>query len=240
MNSNLLKKNAAEKAVHEIKSGMVIGLGSGSTVQYALEAVARKISEGELKNIIGVPTSVNTEKEANRLGIPVVSLNDLYGKVVTNNFVNEKLIDLTIDGADEVDEKLNLIKGGGGAHLREKVIAQASKLLYIIVDETKISKKLGEKWHVPVEVLQFALNMEKKFLEGLGAKVKLRMKDENVFITDEGNFILDANFGVIDKPGELSSILNNRAGIVEHGLFVNLTTKVFCAMNNGDVKEIRI
>lgn len=255
MNINLLKQKAADKAVEEIKSGMIVGLGSGSTSQFALEALSKKLNSGELKDIIGIPTSITTENEAKRLGIPVISLNEACLnaelrmknaelRIQNSEFYNQhsafKVIDITIDGADEIDEKLNLIKGGGGAHLREKIIAQASKELYIIVDESKISKKLGEKWHVPVEILQFSFNAEKKYLESLGAKVGLRKKSSGeTFITDEGNFILDADFGVIENPAELSSKLNERAGIVEHGLFVNMAAKVFCSLSNGEVKIIK-
>lgn len=278
MNSEQLKKLAAEKAVEEIKSGMILGLGTGSTVHYALEAISNKIKNGELKEIVGVATSVDTEIKAAKFGIPITTLNELYGKydppsaergtdestkfevrstkeelrsaVGGTNYdlqnsefeipnrkpqiVNPKLVDLTIDGADEVDKNLNLIKGGGGALLREKVVAQASKKVLIIVDESKLSTKLGEKFFVPVEVLQYSVNVEKKFLETLGAKVTMR-KNENGenFITDENNFILDANFGAINDAGELNEILNDRAGIAAHGLFVNLCDEVFSAGKEG-------
>lgn len=266
MSSEQLKKLAAEKAVEEIKSGMIVGLGTGSTVHYALEAISNKIKNGGLKEIVGIATSVNTEEKAKRLGIPTIALNELYGRYeegstkyevrgtndelgFTNydlsnsefeiqnrksNIVNTKLIDLTIDGADEIDKDLNLIKGGGGALLREKVIAQASKKVLIIVDESKLSNKLGEKFFVPVEVLQYSLNAEKIFLESLGAKVTIRKNESGGnFVTDENNFILDANFGVINDAEELNEILNDRAGIAAHGLFVNLCDEVFCAYKDG-------
>lgn len=248
MSSEQLKKLAAEKAVEEIKSGMIVGLGTGSTVHYALEAISNKIKNGGLKEIVGIATSLNTEEKAKRLGIPTITLNELYGRYEGRRTKDElenpvssiqhpELIDLTIDGADEIDKDLNLIKGGGGALLREKVIAQASKKVLIIVDESKLSNKLGEKFFVPVEVLQYSLNAEKIFLESLGARVTIRKNQsgEN-FITDENNFILDANFGVINDVEELNEILNDRAGIVAHGLFVNLCDEVFCA----DVEGVKV
>ncbi len=216
------KKLAAEKAVEEIKSGMVIGLGSGSTFYFALKRIGELIKNGELNNIVGIPSSEQTEKLARELGIPLTTFND------------KQEIDITIDGADEVDKYLNLIKGGGAAHLREKVIAQTSKRLIIVVDESKLSDKLGTNWAVPIEVIQFAYPVEKKFLQSINGKPVLR-KYENgdPLITDEGNFILDTNFGVIQNPFELAEKLENRAGIVEHGMFLHLTSKVIVAGKNG-------
>ncbi len=245
MNADLLKKLAAEKAAEEISSGMIVGLGTGSTVQFTLEKISTKIKNGELKNIRCIPSSNNTEKEALRLGIPLTN----FGELIMNNgelrindqnslsIINYQLsIDITIDGADEVDESLNLIKGGGGALLREKILAQASKRLVIIVDESKLSKHLGTKWSVPVEVIQFAASVEQKYLESLGAKVLQRKNaDGKDYITDENNFILDANFGEIKNPEELAVLLNQRAGIVEHGIFIGMTSELICAMNDGSV-----
>lgn len=270
MDTNQLKKLAAEKAVNEISSGMIVGLGSGSTVQFALEKISERIKNGELKNIRCVPSSMNTEAEANRLGIPIVTFDELYlagnvkretedGKqkseernqkpvlsvseesassiqVPVSSFQFPELlcIDVTIDGADEIDQSLNLIKGGGGALLREKVLAQASKKFIVIIDESKISKHLGVNWHLPVEVIQFAVSVESKYLESLGAKVVRRKKtDGSDYITDENNFILDADFGEIKNPEELSALLNQRAGIVEHGLFIELAAKIICATSSG-------
>jgi len=253
MDMNQLKKLAAEKAVEEISSGMIIGLGTGSTVQFALEKISERIKNGELKNIVGIPSSSKTEKEAIRLGIPLTTLNELItlpkGRHVENGKLRIKIneptsirnsqfaIDLTIDGADEFDNNLNLIKGGGGALLREKILAQVSKRLIIITDESKRSKFLGTKWPVPMEVFQFCYESEKLFLESLNAKVKQRKNsDGSNYITNENNFIFDANFGEIKNPEKLSVLLNDRAGIVEHGLFIGLTTKLICAMNDGDIR----
>lgn len=235
------KRLAAEKAVDEIKDGMVVGLGTGSTAKFAIEKLAQKIKDGKLNNIYGIPTSKRTEELAARLGIPILSLNQLF-KLRTKNLEHRisNLIDITIDGADEVDNELNLIKGGGGALLREKVIAQNTKRFLVVVDESKLSDKLGKNFYVPIEVLQFALESEKDFLKSLGGKVELR-KNENgeQFITDEGNFILDVYFGKIENPYELNSILNTRAGIVEHGIFLNeLVDSVYCSFDN-EVKVLK-
>lgn len=222
MEAEELKKMAALEAVKHVKSNMVLGLGTGSTTKYALEEIGRLIKTKELSSIVGVPSSVQTEMLSRKFGIPLTSTND------------HPRIDLTIDGADEVDKYLNLIKGGGGALLREKVIAQNSKMNIIIIDESKLSTKLGEKWAVPIEVLEFALESERIFLEELGAKVKIRMDSSgNPFTTDEGNKILDANFGVIQNPFELDGKLSSRAGIVEHGLFIHLATKIIIASKDG-------
>ena len=222
LNKNELKRSAAEKAVEYVKSGMTLGLGTGSTLYFALSKIAGLLRSGVLKDIKGVPTSKQTENQALKLGIPLTT------------FKKRQEVDLTIDGADEVDENLNLIKGGGGALLREKIVAQASKKTIIAVDESKISKKLGEKWHVPIEVVKFAVDVESKFLESLGAEVFLRKEDDgSPFITDENNYILDANFGIIKKTLELAERLEKRAGIVEHGLFINLTDIVLVASGKG-------
>lgn len=253
MEISQLKKLAAEKAVEEIESGMIIGLGTGSTFQFALEKISEKIKSGELKNIVGIPSSKQTEKKAAELGVPVISLNELYIKnelsvlnleqPVKSNILSSqfsiKPIDLAIDGADEIDTRLNLIKGGGGALLKEKIIAQASKRLIIAVDETKLSKMLGSNFPLPIEVIPFAKNVEKYFLESLGAKVTERKKlDGSIFITDVGNIILDAKFNQIENVEELSMLLNERAGIVEHGLFIGMTEKIIYATKNGEIKNL--
>jgi ribose 5-phosphate isomerase A len=223
----ILKRKAAERAVEFVKSGMILGFGTGSTFNHVLHALAERLNSGELKDIIGVPSSEKTQKLAKELNIP------------TDTLSNNPKLDLTIDGADEVDEKLNLIKGGGAAHLREKIIAQASKQYVIIVDDSKVSKSLGEKWAVPIEVIKMAIDVETEFLKSLGAEVKQRMDIEgNPLITDEGNIILDANFGVINNPKKLARKLEKRSGIVEHGLFIKMADYVIVAKENGiDVLE---
>lgn len=216
------KRDAAEKAVEKIQDGMVVGLGTGSTVKFALIKLAEKISNGELKNIQCVSSSNQTEELAKELSIPIISLNELYGsKSIDRSDKNFQLIDLYIDGADEVDKEKNLIKGGGGALLREKILAQASKKFIVIVDESKLSEKLGKNFYLPVEVFKFSINSEKMFFNSLGFSSKQRMKNQNeAFITDEGNFILDVKVNPIDNPKELSQLLDSRAGIVGHGIFL--------------------
>lgn len=221
-NQELLKRKTAEKAVEFIESGMVLGLGTGSTFKYVLDILAEKLHSKKITNIIGIPTSENTKALAEKLGIPCGKPSDY------------PIIDLTIDGADEVDSKLNVIKGGGGAHLREKLIAQATKKYIIIVDESKLSKNLGEKWAVPIEVIKVALEVETTFLQLLGADTVIRKNDDGqLFITDEGNYIIDANFGVIKHPKKLAKRLNKRAGIAEHGLFIGMVDQVIVASDNG-------
>ena len=227
MNVNELKKNAAENAVEEITDGMIIGLGTGSTFQFALEKIAQRIKDGELKNIVGVCSSERTRLESLRLGIPITTLNELYQNSKNDS---QLLIDVTIDGADEVDEHLNLIKGGGGALLGEKIIVQATKKFIVIVDEGKISKTLGTNFAVPIEVLKKVEDVEKKYLQSLGAVVNKRMNNLVEYITDEDNLILDAKFDSISDVEKLSSLLNKRAGIVEHGIFEKeYVTKVISA-----------
>ncbi|RMH86168.1 MAG: ribose-5-phosphate isomerase RpiA [Calditrichaeota bacterium] len=216
------KQQAAWKAVELVESGMVVGLGTGSTADFATRRIGRLLQEGTLREIVGIPSSLRTERLAREVGIPLTTFED------------HPRIDLTIDGADEVDPALNLIKGGGGALLREKVLAQASARNIIIVDESKLSPQLGEKWALPVEVIPFARRVEEEFLKSLGASVTLRPGDDGApYRTDQGNFILDARFGPIEEPAALAERLNARAGIVEHGLFIGLATQVIVAGEAG-------
>jgi ribose 5-phosphate isomerase A len=222
------KRLAAFQAVAHLTSGMVVGLGTGSTARFALERIAAKIREGELKNLLGIPSSRQTEELALALAIPLTTLDE------------HPEIDLTIDGADEVDMDLNLIKGGGGALLREKVLAQASNRLIVIVDESKRSKRLGTQWALPVEVLPFARQVEENYMKSLGAAVTLRPgPDGRPFRTDEGNYIVDADFGPIQDLVALSRMLNERAGIVEHGLFIGLAAEVIVAGKEGVQQILR-
>lgn len=217
-----LKQQVAEKAVEFIQSGMVIGLGAGSTAILATRRIAHLLQTGELRDIHGVPCAHYIGEEAERLGIPLTTLED------------HPVLDLTIDGADEVDPHLNLIKGGGGALTREKIVAQASRREIIVVDESKLVPALGTRWAVPVEVLPFGYGSQRKFLESLGASIQMRKKaDGSPFITDQGNWILDCNFGSIANPSELADRINSRAGIVEHGLFIQLATDVIVAGTDG-------
>ncbi len=216
------KESAALKAVEFVESGMIVGLGFGSTAVYAVREIARKLSEGELDGILGVPTALSVEQEAQELGIPLTTLDD------------NPQVDLTIDGADEVDPQLNLIKGGGAALLREKIVAQASRREIIVVDESKLSDHLGTRFALPVEVLPFGWAPEAAYLESLGASVALRMTaNGEPSVTDQGNWLLDAEFGPIEDPGALSDQLDRRAGVAAHGLFLGLATDLIVAGSDG-------
>ncbi len=216
-----LKREAARFAAGFVESGMVLGLGTGSTTRFALERIAELIRARAIEGVVGIPSSLATEKAARELGIPL------------SGFDTHPVIDLTIDGADEVDPALNLIKGGGGALLREKVLAQASRRNVIIVDESKLSERLGTHWALPVEVVPFARPSEARFLESLGAQVTLRSKDGRPVATDQGNLLLDARFGPIAEPAALGGRLDARAGIVGHGLFLGLAHDVVVAGSGG-------
>ena len=222
MNTDELKQRAAEKAVELVQDGMIVGLGHGSTAHFAHVAIARRLQEGSLKNILAVPCSRQVEAEARALGIPLTTLDD------------HSVVDVTIDGADEVDPRLNLIKGGGGALLREKVVAQASKQEIIIVDEGKLSPALGTRWALPVEVVPFGVAPVSAFIRSLGAEPVLRQKDDGQpFVTDQGNYILDCRFGPMENPAEIARALCDRAGIVEHGLFIGLASMVIVGKADG-------
>jgi ribose 5-phosphate isomerase A len=222
-----LKRRAADAAVEQVQSGMVLGLGSGTTVSHALQGLAEMLRAGKLDGICGVPSSIQTEKRAKELGIPLTSLD------------RHPVLDLTIDGADEVDPDLNLIKGGGGALLREKVLAQASRRTVIIVDQGKLSPRLGSHWPLPVEVIHFAVKSIKNYLTSIGASVESRQTSQGkLFRTDQNNVILDANFGPIENAQELSVKLAERAGIVAHGLFLDLADEVIVAEEHA-VRHLR-
>jgi ribose 5-phosphate isomerase A len=222
-----LKRRAADAAVEQIRDGMVLGLGSGSTVAHALQRLAELLQAGKIDNVCGVPSSIQTEKQARQLGIPLTSLD------------RHPILDLTIDGADEVDPELNLIKGGGGALLREKILAQASRRTVFIVDQSKLSPRLGSHWPLPVEVIDFAFKSIENYLTSIGASVELRRTAKgNPFRTDQNNVILDANFGPIENPRMLATKLADRAGIVAHGLFLNMADEVIVAEENA-VRHLR-
>jgi ribose 5-phosphate isomerase A len=221
-----LKKEAAEYAVASIKSGMTVGLGTGSTAIFAIRRIGALLQSGELENIVGFATSKASWDAAVELKIPMLT-DDL-----------PKGIDVTIDGADEVDPQLNLIKGGGGALLREKLVAQASKRELIVVDESKLSSRLGTLHVLPVEVLPFGWRSQARFLESLGARYVVRQApDGREYRTDQGNLILDCDFGPIADATKLARELEGRAGVVEHGLFLNLTSSVIVAAAQG-IREL--
>ena len=216
------KREAAEYAVQYVQSGMTIGLGTGTTAIYATRCIAERYISGQLRDIVAFATSRAVWHAAVKMGIPMLTEDMPQG------------IDLTIDGADEVDPQLNLIKGGGGALLREKIVAQASRREIIIVDDSKLSPQLGTNWPVPVEVLPYGWQSQARYLESLGAEVTLRRNDDgSEFCTDQGNIILDSRFGPIADPESLAHLLQARAGVIEHGLFLNLAQDVIVAGPDG-------
>ena len=221
------KKQAAEKAVEFVESGMVIGLGHGSTAVFAVRRIAELLKAGTLKEILGVPCSTQVAAEAQQLGIPLTTQDE------------HPVIDLTIDGADEVDPNLDLIKGAGGALLREKIVAQASRREIIVIDESKLSPALGTQRALPVEVVPFGWRAQATYLESIGARVSVRQARKGTFFkTDHGNLIIDCSFGPIAEPTLLGATLSERAGIVEHGLFLGLATDVIVGGGQG-IRHIR-
>jgi ribose 5-phosphate isomerase A len=222
------KKNAALEAVKHVKNGFIIGLGSGSTVAYAAEDIGKRIKTEKL-HVKVVPTSYQAFMLAVKNGIPITTLEE------------HPVLDLTIDGADQIDENLNLIKGMGGALTREKIVAAASKTLIIIADERKRAKILGENGQpVPVEVLPFAAPFVMRKLSKLGGKPTLRESVGKVgpVVTDNGNFIIDIDFGLIENPGKLDAKLKRIPGIVETGLFVDMADIIYLGKPNS-VKRLK-
>ena len=215
------KRTAAERAVELVESGMLVGLGVGTTAVLATRRIGELLRDGRLRDVTGFPCSRAIESEARALGIPL-----------TLDLPRE--LDLSIDGADEIDPELNLIKGGGGALLREKIAAQASRREIIVVDESKLSPVLGTKWPLPVEVVSFGWQSQARFIESLGARVALRTSaDGEPFATDQGHLILDCAFGPIRELDALALRLAGRAGIVEHGLFLGLASEAIVAGPEG-------
>jgi ribose 5-phosphate isomerase A len=215
-----LKRKAAERAVEFVEDGMTLGLGTGSTTFFAIEAIGALVKNGY--TLRGVPTSVASEEQARKCGIPLISLDEV------------DRIDLTIDGADEVDDDLNLIKGMGGALLREKMVAYASEQEIIIVDDGKLVKTLGTKSPLPIEVTRFGHTMTAKNIRALGCVPELK-GGERPFVSDNGNYIYNCRFDRIDDPSSLERELKNIPGVVETGLFLGLATKVIVAYPNRTV-----
>lgn len=205
------KQRAAEAAMKHVRDGMVVGLGTGSTADHFLQALAAALRDGRVRDVRGVPTSRQSERRAQHLGIPLATLAEAPRP------------DVTIDGADEVAPDLNLIKGLGGALLREKMVAQNSRTLVIIADASKAVAKLGTKAMLPVEVVTFANEVHESFLRSLGAVPTLRRTGDAPYVTDNGNYIYDCRFANgIENPRELDLALRRRAGVVETGLFVDM------------------
>jgi ribose 5-phosphate isomerase A len=218
------KETAARASLRFIKDGQVVGLGTGSTAAYFIEMLGELVKKG--LRIRGIPSSVRSGEQAAKLGIPLITLDEC------------QQIDVTVDGADEVDPQLRLIKGGGGALLHEKIVASASRQLVIVVDATKKVPVLG-KLPLPVEVIKFAQALVRKRIEALGARVELRQKaDGSPFLTDENNYILDCHFGQIRGADGLANKLSDMPGVVEHGLFIGMASVVLVA-SGSEITELR-
>ena len=210
------KKRATVEAVKHIKDGFILGLGSGSTAAYAIQGIGKKIKQEGL-HIMGVPTSHQAFTLAIRNGIPITTLDE------------HPQLDLAIDGADQIDTKLNLIKGIGGALTREKIVASVAKQFIVVADETKLTDKLGTKQPIPLEVLPFAVSTVTSKLKNMSEEIGLRKAKEKIgpIVTDNGNFILDVNFGPVENPEELNSQLKSIPGIIETGLFINMADIIY-------------
>jgi ribose 5-phosphate isomerase A len=220
------KERAAEHGAGLVQSGMVLGLGSGSTATLMVQALGRKLQAGSLRDVRGVPTSSAIAAVARESGVPLTSLDQ------------DPQLDLDLDGADEVDPDLNLIKGLGGALLWEKIVATASRRLVILADASKLVSRLGTKAPLPVEVVRFGWKSHLAFIESLGGNPNLRLAGtDQPFVTDEGNYILDCRFDGIPDPRALEQALLTRAGIVGTGLFLGMTEQVI--LGTADGVEVR-
>jgi ribose 5-phosphate isomerase A len=222
-----LKAEAGAAAVDRfVRSGMRLGLGSGSTAARMLDALGERLASGTLADVAGVPTSAATAARCGELGIPLLTLEEA-GE-----------LDLVIDGADEIDPRLDLIKGLGGAHLREKVVAAAARQMVVVADETKIVGRLGERAPLPVEVITFALPVAERLLRGLGWEPELRVDDGRPFVTDEGNRILHCRREEWADPETLAADVSQVPGVVAHGFFLGFASAAVVATREG-VQELR-
>lgn len=211
-----LKQLVGETAAQRVRSGMVVGLGTGSTTAFAIAKLGELLKNGELKDIVGIPTSFQASVLAKKYGVPLTTLDEV------------SKIDLAIDGADEVDPHKNLIKGGGAAHTREKVVDSLAELFIVVVDQSKLVETLGSTFPLPVEVLPMAIAPVSRALSALGGTPELRMgvRKDGPVITDQGNMVLDVTFGKIDDPKALEMQINNIPGVLENGLFVGVADVV--------------
>lgn len=219
----VMKQEVGKAAAARVQSGTIVGLGTGSTTAYAIEHLGNRLKSGELKDIKGVPTSFQAEVLAKQYGIPLTTLDAVDH------------IDIAIDGADEVDPNKNLIKGGGAAHTREKIVDALADQFIVVVDGNKLVERLGSTFLLPVEVIPMAIAPVMRAIEKLGGKPELRMgvKKAGPVITDQGNMVIDVKFDSIDNPGELEKTLNNIPGVLENGLFVGVADIVLV----GEVKD---
>jgi ribose 5-phosphate isomerase A len=219
----MAKKAAGEKAASLVHPGMLVGLGTGSTAYWAIKKIGEMVKEG--LNIQAVATSLASETQARELGIPITSFSEI------------QQLDIDIDGADEISEDLQLIKGGGGSLLREKIVALASRKRVIVADERKYVKTLG-KFPLPLEIVPFGWELVFKALQALQGTPTLRTREDKPYITDNNNYIIDCSFGLIKDPVQLHHQLKAITGIVETGLFLNLQPTVIIAYENGEVKSV--
>ena len=225
-----MKQAVADAAVDQIKDGMVLGLGSGSTAALMIKGLGAKLSAGTLKDIVGVTTSFQGEVLAAELNIPLLSLNAV------------DRIDLAIDGADEVDPGFQLIKGGGACHVQEKLVAARADRFVVVVDSTKLVDRLNLGFLLPVEVLPGAWRQVQQQLSSMGGTAELRMaqRKAGTVVTDQGNLVLDVKMdGGIENPADLESTINNIPGVLENGLFVNLADEVLVGEIIGDIAGVR-
>ena len=219
----VMKQEVGKAAAALVQSGMIVGLGTGSTTAYAIEYLGSRLKSGEIKDIQGIPTSFQAEVLAKKYEIPLTTLDAVDH------------IDIAIDGADEVDPQKNLIKGGGAAHTREKVVDALADQFVVVVDGNKLVDRLGSTFLLPVEVIPMAMTPVMRAIEKLGGKPELRMgvKKAGPVITDQGNMVIDVKFDAIDDPAELEKTLNNIPGVLENGLFVGVADKILI----GEVKD---
>jgi ribose 5-phosphate isomerase A len=208
----LMKQYVGKAAADRVQSGTIVGLGTGSTTAYAIQYIGERLQSGELKDIKGIPTSFQATVLAKQYGIPLTTLDEVDH------------IDIAIDGADEVDPNKNLIKGGGAAHTREKIVDSLAEVFIVVVDNSKLVDRLGSTFLLPVEVIPMAMTPVMKALEKLGGKPTLRMgvKKAGPVVTDEGNLVIDVKFDVLANPGELEKEINNIPGVLDNGLFVGV------------------
>ncbi len=212
----VMKQNVGKAAADRVQSGSIVGLGTGSTTAFAIQHLGDRLKSGSLQNIQGIPTSFQASVLAKQYGIPLTTLDEVSH------------IDIAIDGADEVDPQKNLIKGGGAAHTREKVVDSLAQQFIVVVDQSKLVEVLGSTFPLPVEVLPIAVTPVTRALEALGGKPELRLgvKKDGPVITDQGNMVLDVTFTAIHDPAALEKTINNIPGVLENGLFVGLTDLV--------------
>jgi ribose 5-phosphate isomerase A len=218
-----MKQEVGKAAAGRVQSGMIVGLGTGSTTAFAIEFIGKRLAAGEISDIVGIPTSFQAEVLSKKFGIPLTTLDAVDH------------IDLAIDGADEVDPQKNLIKGGGAAHTREKVVDSLANQFIVVVDSGKLVDSLGSTFLLPVEVIPMAVAPVTRALEKLGGTPELRMgvKKAGPVVTDQGNLVIDVKFASIDNPGELERTINNIPGVLENGLFVDVADLVLV----GEIKD---